>query len=72
MENYSNEIIKTFLKIDSPKYQDKPYYSIDKEKNIITIFDPVDKEPSDKSSKFEQDKIFNENEEYSNIYEEIC
>ena len=47
MENDQNEIIKTFLKIDSPKFQDKPYYSINKEKNILTIFDPVDKGPSD-------------------------
>ena len=72
MENDQNEIIKTFLKIDSPKFQDKPYYSINKEKNILTIFDPVDKGPSDKSSDFEQDKIFIENDNNSYIYEEIC
>ena len=28
MENNQNEIIKTFLKVDSPKYEDKSYYSI--------------------------------------------
>ena len=72
MDNNQNEIIKTFLKIESPNFQDKPYYSINKEKNILTIFDPVDKGPSDKSSDFEQDKIFIENDGNSYIYEEIC
>ena len=72
MENSSNETIKTFLKIDSPNFQDKPYYSINKDKKILTIFHPVDKAPSDKSSDFEQDRIFTENDETSFIYEEIC
>ena len=70
MEKTQNEIIKTFLTIDSPNIQDKPYYSVNKDKNILTIFDPIDKAPSDKSSNFEQDKIF-ENEDIPLIYEEI-
>ena len=32
MDNKQNEIIKTFLKIETPKFQDKPYYSINKER----------------------------------------
>ena len=71
METTQNEIIKTFLKIYSPNFQDKPYYSINKDKNILTIYDPIDKAPSDKSSDFEQDKIFVENEEMPYIYEEM-
>ena len=72
MEKSQNEIIKTFLKIEAPKYEDKSYYSINKEKTILTLFDSVDKEPSDKSSNFELDKIFTESSTNSNIYEETC
>ena len=68
----SEEIIKTFLKVDSPKYIDKPYYSINKSKNIITLHDKIIKSPSDSSADFEEDKLFNELDENSYIYEEIC
>ena len=72
MDVDSKETIKTYLKINSPNFEDKSYYSINKTKNIITLYDPVDKEPSDKSSDFEEDKIFDENDNNSYIYEEIC
>ena len=68
----SEEKIKTFLKLDSPKYEDKPYYSINKSKNTITLFDKIIKSPSDNSAEFEEDKIFTESDENSYIYEEIC
>ena len=68
----SEEKIKTFLKIDSPKYEDRPYYSINKSNNKITLFDKIIKSPSDNSAEFEEDKIFTESEENSYIYEEIC
>jgi len=68
----SSEIIKTFLKVDSPKFGDKPYYSISKNKKSITLFDKVIKAPSDSSTEFEEDKIFTESDENSYIYEEIC
>ena len=72
MDLNSNEEIKTFLKIDAPKVEDKAYYAINETRNIITLFDSVDKGPSDKSSDFEEDKIFTETDENSYIYEEIC
>ena len=68
----SSDIIKTFLKVDSPKFGDKPYYSISKNKKSITLFDKVIKAPSDSSTEFEEDKIFTESDENSYIYEEIC
>ena len=71
MDITSNEIIKTFLKIDNPNVQDKPYYSVNEDKNKLTLFDPVDKAPSDKSSDFEIDKIFLGKEETNSIYDEI-
>ena len=67
-----SDIIKTFLKVDSPKFGDKPYYSISKNKKSITLFDKVIKAPSDSSTEFEEDKIFTESDENSYIYEEIC
>ena len=68
----SSDIIKTFLKVDSPKFGDKPYYAISKNKKSITLFDKVIKAPSDSSTEFEEDKIFTESDENSYIYEEIC
>ena len=68
----SSEAIKTFLKVDSPKYVDKPYFSINKSKKSITLFDKITKAPSNSSTEFEEDKIFIESDENSYIYEEIC
>ena len=67
-----SELIKTFLKVDSPKYIDKPYYSINNSKKIITLYDRNKKSPSDNSTDFEEDKIFTELDENSYIYENIC
>ena len=72
MDKDFKDIIKTFIKIDSPKIKDKPYYSINKSKNIITLHDPVVKESSVKSSDFEEDFIFDENDSNEFIYKEIC
>ena len=49
----SSDIIKTILKVDSPKFGDKPYYAISKNKKSITLFDKVIKAPSDSSTEFE-------------------
>ena len=68
----SSEILKTFLKVDSPKYEDKPYYSINPSKKSITLFDKIVKSPSDNSTEFDEDKIFTSLDENSYIYEEIC
>ena len=68
----TEEIIKTFLKVDTPTYADKPYYSINRSKNKITLYDKIIKSPSDNSADFEEDKIFNQSDENSYIYEEIC
>ena len=67
-----NDIIKTFIKIDTPKVEDKPYYKIDESKKIITLFDQIIKDSSDKSSDFEEDYIFDEKDDNSLIYDEIC
>ena len=72
MDLNSSEIIKTFLKVDSPKYVDKPYYSINENKKTITLYDKIIKAPSDSSAEFEEDKIFTDSDENSYIYEEIC
>ena len=72
MDLNSNENIKTFLKVDSPNYIDKPYFSINKNRKILTLFDKIIKAPSDSSTEFEEDKIFTESDENSYIYEEIC
>ena len=54
----SSEILKIFLKVDSPKYEDKSYYSINPSKKSITLFDKIVKSPSDNSTEFDEDKIF--------------
>ena len=72
MDLNSSEIIKTFLKVDSPKYVDKPYYSINENKKTITLYDKIIKAPSDSSAEFEEDKIFTDSDENSYIFEEIC
>ena len=69
--NSNNDLIKTFLRIGTPTNQDKPYFKLNPEKNLITLYDPVSKIHS-KSSSFEIDKIFTDDSENSYIYEEIC
>ena len=66
------DIIKTYLKVGKPKIEEKPYYDIDLEKNIILLHDPIFKNPSDKSAIIEVNQIFTNQHEYSYIYEHIC
>ena len=66
------EIIKTFLKVGKPKVEEKPYYDIDLEKNIITLHDPITKIQSDKDSIIEVNQVFTNKHEYSYIYEQVC
>ena len=72
MENYPEDAIKSFLRIETPQIKDKTYYEINPQKTIISLYDPFDKKPSDKASNFELDKIFTSENENSYIYEEIC
>lgn len=67
-----NDIIKTYLKVGKPKIEEKPYYDIDLEKNIILLHDPIFKNPSDKSAIIEVNQIFTNQHEYSYIYAQIC
>ena len=71
-ELIQNEMIKVFLKIDLPENGDKSYYLVDKTNNTITLYDSIDKGPSDKNINFSLDKIFQENDKNSYVYEEIC
>lgn len=66
------DIIKTYLKVGKPKIEEKPYYDIDLEKNIILLHDPIFKNPSDKSGIIEVNQIFTNQHEYSYIYDKIC
>ena len=72
IDNYPENSIKSYLKIENPKILDEPFYKINSQKNIITLFHPTNKKPSDRSSEFELDKIFTSENENSYIYEEIC
>ena len=71
-DNYPNNAIKSFLRIETPKIKDAPFYEINALKNSITLYHPHNKQPSDRSSLFELDKIFTNEEENSYIFEEIC
>ena len=72
MDNYPNNAIKSFLRIENPKINDTPFYEINSQQNIITLYNPSEKKYSDKALKFELDKIFTSEEENSYIFEEIC
>ena len=72
MSNYPEDAIKSFLRIEIPQIKDKIYYEVNSEKNIISLYDPAHKKPSDKTANFELDKIFTNENENSYIYEEIC
>ena len=67
-----SDVIRTFLKIGKPKIEEKPYYDIDLEKNVILLHDPIFKNKSDNSALFEVNQIFTNEHEYSYIYEQIC
>ena len=66
-----NERIQTFLKIKSPEIGDKPYFTIENNNKVFVLHDPIIKVESDKSQKYEIDKIFEDNTSYKNIYNEI-
>ena len=66
-----NDFIKIYLHIHYPKIEDKPYYKIDLDKNILVLFDSVNRTNSEKDGLFEMDKIFTNENDYSYIYEEI-
>ena len=71
-DNYPLNAIKSFLRIENPKIKDTPFYEINSSQNIITLYNPSEKKYSEKSSKFELDKIFTSDNENSYIFEEIC
>ena len=70
IDKYPYNAIKSFLRIETPKIRDTPFYEINK--NLITLYNPFYKKPSDRQSTFELDKIFTDKDENSYIYEEIC
>ena len=76
MENtidiYPENAIKSFLRIETPKLKDSLYYEVNLYQNIITLHNPFKKMFTDRSSNFELDKIFTNENENSFIYEEIC
>lgn len=72
MDNYPEDAIKSFLRIQIPQIKDQKYYEVNSEMNIISLYDPTQKGPSDKTANFELDKIFTNENENSYIYEEIC
>ena len=66
------ERLKVFLKVKNPPTTDKPYFSISEDKKLISLHDKIIKEESSKSQKIELDRIFEDNENESTIYEEFC
>ena len=67
-----NEAVKIYLQIHYPKIEDKPYYKIDFDKNILILFDQVNRTHSEKDGIFEMDKIFTNENDNPFIYDEIC
>ena len=56
IDKYPYNSIKSFLRIETPKIKDAPFYEINN--NLITLYNPFYKKPSDRQSTFELDKIF--------------
>ena len=67
-----NDYIKIYLHIHYPKVEDKPYYKIDLDKNILVLFDSINRANSEKDGIFEMDRIFTNENDNSYIFEEIC
>lgn len=65
------ERVLTFLRVKTCDTIDKKYYSISEDRQNFILFDPIIKSNSDKSIKFEIDKIFTPENENSYIFEEI-
>ena len=72
VQEEESDIIRTYLKVGNPKKEEKHYYDLDLDKNIILLHDPVFKIKSDNSSIIEVNKIFTSAHNYSYIYEQIC
>ena len=66
------DLIQTFLHIHYPNIDDKPYYDVDFEKNILNLYDPIYKIKTEKNSIFELNKIFTNENDNKYIYEETC
>ena len=67
-----NDFVRIYLQIHFPKIEDKPYYKIDFDKNILVLFDSINRTSSEKDGIFEMDKIFTNENNNLYIYEEIC
>ena len=67
MNNNNNDIIKTFLKIESSKESNNSLYSIDLQNNIFSLYSQ-----GQNRQDFELDRIFTNKDENSYIYEIIC
>ena len=67
-----NDIIKTFIKIESPENKKDNIYEIDNSKKILTLYNFESITHSQNSFFFEFDKIFTSKDSNSYIYEEIC
>ena len=66
------DFIKIYLHIHYPKIEDKPSYKVDLDKNILVLFDQINRTNSERDGIFEMDKIFTNENDYSYINEEIC
>ena len=68
----NNDIIKTFIKIESNEDKIDNIYEIDKSKQYLTINNKELKNNIQDTIFFEFDRIFNNNDSNSAIYKEIC
>ena len=64
--------IKTYLHIHNPTVKDKPYYKIDKSKNILYLHNQKIISESESDGIFEFDKIFTNENSPPDIYKNIC
>ena len=64
--------IKTYLHIHNPTVKDKPYYKIDKSKNILYLHNQKIITESESDGILEFDKIFTNENSSSDIYKNIC
>ena len=71
-ELLKNNCIKTYLHIHNPSVKDKPYYKIDKSQNILYLHNQMNISESESDGIFEFDKIFTNENKFSDIYENIC
>ena len=72
MKVSSDEFIKTFLKVKTPKIVDKPYYELDLKNDIFIIHDDIAKSHTKKTSKIKLNKIYTDNNDNNYIFKETC